>query len=175
MVKISQKQLEIITETAVRTALEHLEKQKQEDEKKKYDRRLRNIKLLLRNYRSLVIHCEKLREDFLKFEDTSIQDLDIETINVETIEAIKKSKSQSLAMIYFVRGKLEAYKHSCNSEEKKYLRVLEMMYLTDKKYTIKEIADIEHIDRTTVNRYLNRAISELPVIFFGVDAIKFER
>lgn len=172
--KLSDKHIKLISETAVRTALEHLEKQKKEDEKKKYDRRLRNIKLLLQNYRSLVLHCEKLREDFLKFEETSIQDLDIETINIETIEAIKKSKSQSMAMIYFVKGKLEAYKKLCNDDELKYFRVLEMKYITPKKYTNQEIAEKENVDIRTIERYLNKAVKELPVIFFGVDAIKFE-
>lgn len=168
--KVSEQELAIIT----RTVIEYLENEKQKQENAKQDTRLRNIKLLLKNYRALVLHCEKIQGDLIKFEDTSIQDLDIDTISLESIESIKQSKRKSLALIYFVKGKTEAYKSSCSTDELKYFRVLEMKYLTPKKYTVQEIAKIENIDRTTVTRYLDKAISQLPVIFFGAEAIKFE-
>ncbi|WP_330948882.1 hypothetical protein [Virgibacillus sp. MG-45] len=171
---LTEKQIKIITETASREAIKAYKEDESKRNKAKHDMRLRNIKLLLKHYRALVLHCEKLEDDLLKFEDTSIQALDIDEINLESIESIKKSKTKSLAMVYFVRGKMEAYKRSCNSDELKYFRVLEMKYITPRKYSIQDIAERESIDKTTVHRYLKRAIEELPVIFFGVEAIKFE-
>lgn len=109
------------------------------------------------------------------FQETSIQDLDIETINIESIEAIKQSKTKSLAMVYFIQSKLEAYKRSCHEDELKYYRVLEKKYITPKRYTNGEIAEAENIEERTVYRYLKKAIEDLPVIFFGVSAIKFEK
>jgi transposase-like protein len=73
----------------------------------------------------------------------------------------------------FIRSKMEAYKNSCTDEELKYFRVLEKKYLTEKKYSIFDIAEEEKVDRATVYRYLGKAITELPVVFFGVDAIQF--
>ncbi|WP_217588759.1 hypothetical protein [Lentibacillus saliphilus] len=171
---LTEKQIKIITETASREAIRAYKDDENKRNKIKHDMRLRNIKLLLKHYRALVLHCEKLEDDLLKFEDTSIQDLDIVEINFESIESIKKSKTKSLAMVYFVRGKMEAYKRSCSIDELGYFRVLEMKYLTSKKYTIQEIADKERIDRATVYRYLEKAVEQLPVIFFGIEAIKFE-
>lgn len=172
---ITEKQLKFIAEIASREAIKaHIEDEKKLEQEKR-DRRLHNIKLLLKNYRALVLHCEKVKDDLEELEDTSIQDLDIETINLESIESIKQSKTKTLAMVYFIQSKIEAYKKSCSTDEMKYFRVLEKRYITEKKYTIQEISITEKIDRATVHRHLNKAIQDLPVIFFGVDAIKFEQ
>ena len=171
---ITEKQLKFITEIASKEAIKAYKDDLKKQEQNKHDGRLRNIKLLLKNYRALVLHCEKLKVDLEEFEDTSIQELDIEEINLESIESIKKSKTKSIAMVYFIQGKIEAYRKSCSVDELRYYRVLEKKYVTEKKYTIQEIANAENIDRATVHRYLNKAMENLPVIFFGVDAIKFE-
>ncbi|WP_440896257.1 hypothetical protein ACS127_17305 [Amphibacillus sp. Q70] len=173
--QLSEKQLKIITETASREAVKAHQAYLEEQEKVKHDRRLRNIKLLLKNYRALVLHCQKREDDLLKFEETSILDLDLDEINLESIESIKQSKKKSIAMVHFIKGKIEAYRHNCSQNELKYFRVLEKKYITPKKYTVQEIAKIENIDRATVHRYLNKAMTDLPVIFFGIDAIKFEK
>jgi len=170
-VKLSEKELQVIAGVVADRYKEHTSV-KEDD---KHDIRLRNIKLLLKNYRSLVLHCDNIEKELIKFEDTSIQDLDLETINLESVESIKKSKKQSFAMMLFIKSKTEAYKRSCSTDELKYFRVMEMRYLTPKKYTIQEIAYKENIDRTTAGRYLEKAIEELPVIFFGAAAIKFEK
>lgn len=171
---LTEKQLKIITDIASQNAIKAFKEDQIKQQNEKHDTRLRNIKLLLMNYRALVLHCEKLEDDFVKFENTSIQDLDLEEISLESIESIKQSKTKSLAMVYFVRGKMEAYKRSCSEDELKYYRVLEMKYIKPKKYTIQEIAERESIDKVTVYRYLNKAIEDLPVIFFGIEAIRFE-
>ncbi|MBT2599102.1 MULTISPECIES: hypothetical protein [unclassified Oceanobacillus] len=171
---LTEKQLKLITDVASQNAIKAFKEDQIKQQNEKHDTRLRNIKLLLKNYRALVLHCERLEDDFVKFENTSIQALDLEEISFESIESIKQSKTKSLAMVYFVRGKMEAYKRSCNEDEFRYFRVLEKKYLTPRKYTIQEIAEREGIDRATVYRYLDKAIEELPVIFFGVTAIKFE-
>lgn len=173
--QLSEKQLKIITETASQEAIKAYREDESKRMQEKHDRRLHNIKLLLNNYRALVLHCEKLKDDLEKFEETSIQDLDIVTINLESIESIKKSKTKSIAMVYFIQGKMEAYKRSCSSDELKYFRVLEKKYINPRKYTTQEIAGVEDIDERTVRRYLSKALEDLPVIFFGVDAIKFEK
>ena len=168
--KLSEKHLEVITNTI----LQYLEREQQKQERAKHDHRLHNIKLLLRHYRGLVLHCEEWKIELDLIDNTSIQDLDISTINLESIESIKKSKEKSLAMVMFIRSKMAAYKKTCTNEELKYFRVLEKKYLTKKKFSILDIADEEGIDRATVYRHLDKAISELPVIFFGVDAIQFK-
>lgn len=168
--KLTDKHIRIITQEAIK-AYRASEKK---SEMEKYDRRLHNIKLLLKNYRGLMMHCDKLMGELEEIEDTSIQDLDISEINLESVESIKKSKEKSLAMVLFIKSKMDAYKRSCSEDELKYFRVLEKKYLTPKKFTTYEIAEIECVEPRTVNRYLERAMEDLPVIFFGIDAIKFK-
>lgn len=174
MVNLNDKQLEVISKATAQVVLEHLEKQNKKLEQTKHDRRLRNIKLLLSNYRSLVLHCDEIVEELSDFESMSIQDLDVSTISLESIESIKKSKEKSLAMVWFIRSKMDAYKNSCTQDDLRYFRVLEKKYLTPMKWSIKQIAETENIDKTTVYRYLDKVIADLPVVFFGVDAIHFE-
>ncbi|MBT2696359.1 hypothetical protein J7E79_02770 [Bacillus sp. ISL-40] len=172
--KLSEEQLEIISKAAAQAVYEYLEKEKQKQKKDKQDHRLHNIKLLLQNYRGLVLHCETLKAELTEIDSTSIQDLDVSTISVESIESIKRSREKSIAMVLFIQGKMNAYRQSCNEEEMKYFRVLEKKYLTTKRFTIKEIAKTENIDRTTVYRYIDKAVEDLPIIFFGVAAIDFK-
>lgn len=129
--KLSEKDLQFITQTASQEAVRAYRQHTEESEGEKQDRRLRNFKLLLKHYRSLVLHCENIEKDLIDFQDTSIQELDISTINLE--KSIKKSKRKSYIMVMFVQGKMEAYKRSCSQDEMKYFRVLEMKYITKKK------------------------------------------
>ncbi|MDM8100950.1 hypothetical protein [Oceanobacillus oncorhynchi] len=172
---LTEKQLKLITEVASQEAVKAFKADLEKQEEVKHDRRLHNIKLLLKNYRSLVLHCEDTREELEELQETSIQDLDVEQINLESIESIKRSKKKSLAMVYFIQGKMEAYKRACDSKEIRYYRVLEKKYITSRKYTIDEIAAVEHIDRATVHRYLHKAVEQLPVIFFGIDAVPLKK
>lgn len=168
--KLSEKHLEVITNTI----LQYLEREERKKEKEKYDARLHNIKLLLKNYRGLVLHCEDLKNELDIIDNMSIQDLDISTINLESIQSIKKSKEKSFAMVVFIRSKMAAYKKSCTEDELKYFRVLEKKYLTEFKWSIRQIAESENIDISTIYRYLDKVIADLPVVFFGVDAIQFK-
>lgn len=68
---------EVVSEQAIKTYKEDMEKR----EITKQDYRLHNIKLLLKNYRALVLHCEELMDELEEFNETSIQELDIETIS----------------------------------------------------------------------------------------------
>lgn len=170
---LTEDQLKLITEVVSEQAIKIYKEDEEKREVTKRDYRLHNIKLLLKNYRALVLHCEELKDELEEFNETSIQELDIETISLESIESIKRSKRKSISMVHFIQGKMEAYKRSCNENELKYYHVLEKRYLSSTKYTIAQIAELENIDERTVHRYLKKAIEDLPVIFFGVSAISF--
>ncbi|MCT1901876.1 hypothetical protein [Oceanobacillus sojae] len=173
MMHLTEDQLKLITKVVSEQAIKIYKEDEEKREVTKRDYRLHNIKLLLKNYRALVLHCEELKDELEEFNEMSIQELDIETISLESIESIKRSKRKSISMVYFIQGKMEAYKRSCNENELKYYHVLEKRYLSSTKYTIAQIAELENIDERTVHRYLKKAIEDLPVIFFGVSAISF--
>lgn len=173
---MNAKQLEIVTKTAVQTALEYLEKEKQKQIKTKRDRRLRNIRLLLKNYRSFVKHAEKIKDELTTFDSKTAMDELYE--DDFALESIKRSKQRTLAMVQFMQRMLNVYRIMCeesnNPEEKRRYQVIYAMYISDKKMTAEEIAKSHFIDRSTVFRDVNKACETLSVLIFGVDAIKFE-
>ncbi|PSJ63496.1 hypothetical protein C7J99_31520, partial [Brevibacillus brevis] len=56
--RLAEEVTKLSAETAVKAAIEFLEKEKQKQQKEKRDWRLRNTKLLLKHYRSFVSHVE---------------------------------------------------------------------------------------------------------------------
>lgn len=172
MAKISQKHLEVITETAVKTALEHLEKHKKEEEKKNYDRRLRNIKLLLRNYRSFIKHVDDVKLDIKELDEQLVLD-DIDEYSIKTI---KQSKEKTLILIRYIQKMMKVYKFMCeqssNPEDLRRYQIIYDMYISEEKKTAEEIAQGHFLHRRTVYKEINKASETLSVLMFGADGIK---
>jgi len=171
---MNAKQLEIVTKTAVQTALEYLEKEKQKQQKLKRDRRLRNIKLLLRNYRSFKLHCKDLKSKLEELNDSDLlEDLDEEL----AVNAIRKSKERTLAMVSFIDKMLAVYKVICDQskkdEDRRSYQTIHLLYISDEKVSAKEIATRHNTDVRTVYRDVDRACKALSVLIFGVDSIRF--
>ncbi|MDQ0254916.1 gamma-glutamylcyclotransferase (GGCT)/AIG2-like uncharacterized protein YtfP [Evansella vedderi] len=168
--KLSEKQLQIITETVAKVLAE--QKQKEEEDKK--DKRYLNTVLLLKNYRGLVVHCENVKGELWEIDNKSIQDLDLEEITLESIESIKKSRKKTVAMVMFIQSKVEAYKSMCTEDELIRYRVLEKKYISPLKMSNRQIAESENIEKTAFYKYLKQATEDIQVLFFGVDAISFK-
>lgn len=175
MAKLSEKQLEIISQTAATVAIEKYKKEQEEKEKKKYDRRLRNVKLLLRNYRSLAKHAAEIKLEIVELDEKlKIDDLDSDEF---AIESIKRSKARTLAMIKFINKTLQVYKTICEqsdnqNDKRKYFAVYHM-YISDDKKSVKEIADCQSVDERTTYRDLRKAYEDLTSLIFGIDGLKF--
>lgn len=171
---LSAKILEEVTRTAVQTAFDYLEKEKQKQQKAKRDRRLRNTKLLLRNYRSFKLHCADVKTELEKLTDSKIlNDLDADEF---AVESIKRSKERTLAMMKFIEQMLEVYRIICERtdrpEEIRRYKTIHMMYIADEKYTAEQIATCHKIDVRTVYRDVNDASKALSALIFGVDGIR---
>lgn len=163
----------LAAEAAVAATLETLEKEKKRQHKAKKDWRLRNTKLLLRNYRSFVGHCDDIHVVLDKLNAELLEDLDSDDF---AIESIKRSKERTLAMITYVRNMMEVYRILCersnNQDEMRQYRTIEMMYISDEIFTPDRIADCHKIEVRTVYRDINRACNALSALMFGVDGIR---
>lgn len=168
--KLSDKQLGIISEVVAKVVAEQTEKEKE----LKRDHRYQNTVLLLKNYRGLIAHCENIKGELVELDNKSIQDLDLEEINLETIESIKKSRTKTIAMVMFIQSKVKAYKALCTENEMVKYRILEKKYINPTRLTNKAIYESENIERTTFYKYLRQATEEVQVLFFGIDAIQFK-
>jgi hypothetical protein len=170
-VKLNEKQLEVIA----RAALEYLDQEKQKQEKQKHDRRLRNVKLLLRNYRSFKLHCEDVKLDIKRL-DKKLELDELDT-NEFAIESIKRSKERTLAMVKFIDKMIAVFKVMCEQSGKEEdLRIYQSvyyLYISEDKKTAKEIATCQNTDPRTVYRDVKTACKTLSTLVFGVDSIRF--
>jgi uncharacterized radical SAM superfamily Fe-S cluster-containing enzyme len=173
---LSPKLIEQVTKISVETALEFLEKEKERQQKEKYDRRLRNIKLLLRNYRSFAKHSEDIKLEIIELDKKlELDELDTDEF---AVESVKRSKQRTLAMVKFINKTLEVYKMICeNSEDPESIRryqVVYDMYIADTKIAAKDIAAGQSVHIRTIYKDIDSACKTLAVLMFGVDGVKFK-
>jgi hypothetical protein len=169
--ELSEKQLEVIS----RTVIDYLEQEKEKQEKEKFDRRLRNIRLLLKNYRSLVKHCEGVRIEIKKLDEKLA--LDLLDTDEFAIEAIKVSKKRTLATVKFVARMVSVYGKMCDEESEEAIRryqTVYALYISEKRKTAKEIATCHKVEERTVYRDVNNSLEPLSVLMFGVDGLKLK-
>ncbi|NEU29952.1 hypothetical protein GN156_04065 [bacterium LRH843] len=172
--KILEEVAKISAKTAVQTALEFLEKERRKQEKQKHDRRLRNIKLLLSNYRSFVKHCEDIK--------IAIKDIDnkIEWAMLDSEEfdlmSIRRSKEKTLAMVRYIDKMMAVYKVMCvedGAESERRYQVIKSLYIDNPKKSMVELSNVHFLSEKTIRRDRDKACEALSVLMFGVDAIRF--
>ena len=172
--------IRMAAEVGSKAAIEAYTKQKENEKRRRTDRRLRDTKRLLRNYREIKIHAgdaiaslgEIENEDY-DFFCNLLEDGD--SINVS---AIIRSKAKSAIMLTHIDAMLQAYETICYTakklEEQRRYRVLEAMYLADESTPVSEIAERENIDTRTVYKDLDAACEKMSALLFGIQWIERE-
>lgn len=168
--------IEHVARVAAQTAIEYIEKQREERQKNKVDRRLRNTKLLLTNYRSFKLHCLDVKNELDLVSDPELlENLDTDEF---IVEAIKKSKARTLAMVRFIDRMLIIYKSICEAstrtDEARRYDTIHKLYISEEKFSAEMVATCHKIDPRTVHRDVNKAINTLSSLIFGVDSIRFD-
>lgn len=169
----------IAAEAGARAALEQAEKIRKEQAKHRGDRRLRNTRLLFKNYDLLKAHCENaiFDKDTLLEDDgacaldilDSIDDLDARVY----IDAIRRSVSRTKIILAHIEQMIEVYRILCDSsqrpEEKRRWRIFYTYNI--EKMKIKDIVEAEHIDRSTYYRDVAVTMKTLSALIFGVEGL----
>ncbi|MED3648523.1 hypothetical protein P4475_17235 [Halalkalibacterium halodurans] len=160
-----------------KAAIKEYEQQKQVEHKRRHDNRLRNIKLLLKNYRKFKKHYEEAKEDIpklteaLEFDELSESDF--------KIQSILANRKRTAAMVVYIDRMLEVYKDDCERatipEERRRYQIIYDLYLTDEKKSAEEVAKCHFLNRRTVFRDVDKACKDLSALMFGVDGVQFEK
>jgi hypothetical protein len=140
---------------------------------------IRNVKLLMINYRSLrsyldnAVYEAKLVEDPLKIiEELMMPDRD----GTIVIESIKRSVARTATIVDHVEKMVKLYRADCyiagTPEAERRWRVIDALYISDEKKTVKELAVLECVEERTIYNDVNIALERLSVFIFGVDGIK---
>lgn len=167
----------MIVAIATKEATRQWETLKEQEEKARRDRRVRNTRLLLKNYRSFKLHVQDIEEELTQDSYVDImQELEQDEF---AVEAIRRSKRRTIAMVRFIEDMLEVYGKNCREsdsdlEMKKYETIMHL-YVNDEKKTIKQVAECQKVEERTVYRNMKSATETLSVLVFGVDGLRLER
>ena len=122
-----------------------------------FDARYQDVKLLMKNYRKLRAYYD--------------------TVSPETLEvnAICSMRRKTGLMMSHVDKMLAAYKALCNNadnpEEHRRWQVLHMRYISDKRQKLSDIAGALNVDKRTLYRDTDKALEDMAVLLFGIEAI----
>ncbi|HAC0644715.1 TPA_asm: hypothetical protein GYZ23_07480 [Listeria monocytogenes] len=168
---LSKKQLEIVTAMATKTATEEYSRLQKEQQKKDHSWRLRNVKLLLKNYRNLKLYCDEVVKDLTILEPF----LNLMGGKALDIKAMTETEVKTEVMMKYVDNVLDVYERACKegtSEDHRRYRIIKDMYLNPTKLTIEKISAKYNIDRSYVYKEVNKACETLGVLMFGMDGIE---
>lgn len=163
-----------IARIAAETALEFYKKEQERQYKLKRDRRLRNTKLLLRNYRKFKIHCAENIQELEELKDpNSFEYLDVDDL---VIEAIIKNKERTAAMVRYLDNMLEIYRILCERSQKpedlRRFRIMYDFYIAEQEKTAEELSECHKIHKRSIYRDINKACEALSSLLFGVDGMR---
>lgn len=184
IVTLTREQLNEIYEKAAAIGAKEAIKTFEQERKKEYgnraDRRLRNTKLLLRNYHMLKEHAEnsvfgrtQMEESALDILESMMSMYDNEVI----IESIKRSATRTAVIVSHIETMFGLYAAYCEKSlnhdiDMRRYAVLWDMYMAEEGLTAKEIADKQNISVRNVYKDANIALEKITALIFGVDGLK---
>lgn len=141
----------------VRVAAEEVLARKDEILDDEYDARYHDVNLLLKNYRKLKAHYSHVS---------------LEALEVSSICSMRRKTG---LMMSHVDKMLTAYGAMCrdavNPEETRRWEALYLRYIDEQRMSIDDIAERLCIDKRTFYRDINRAMEDMAVLLFGIEAI----
>lgn len=150
-----------------------------EDRAEKADRRLRNTKLLLRNFRMLKENADnsvfgrtQMEESAADILDSMMNVYDDEVI----VEAIQRSATRTAIIVAHVETMIGLYQLYCeksgNEIEMRRFEVVNDVYIADEPIPVAQVAKNRNMSKENVYSDLKVAIERLTALIFGVDGLK---
>lgn len=186
LVTLTYEQLKDIYEKSAaigaKEAVKIFEQERRKEQEKRADKRLRNTKLLLRNYHVLKEHAEnsvfgrtQMEESAMDILESMMSIYDNEVI----IESIKRSATRTALIVTHIETMLGLYEVYCEKSANKELeqrryKVIWDMYMAENPLTAKEIAEKQHISKDSVYSDLRVAVERLSALIFGVDGLNVQ-
>lgn len=184
LVVLTYEQIRDIYEKAAvigaKEALKVLEQERKKEYGKRANRRLRNTKLLLRNYHTLKEHAENSVFGRTQMEESAIDILEsMMTIydNEVIIDSIKRSATRTAIIVSHIEVMFELYHSYCKNTSNREINlrryeVVWDMYMAEKALSAKEIAEKQNISTRNVYEDIRAATERLSALIFGVDGLR---
>ena len=176
--------VQLAAEAGAKAAMETLEKERQRDRKDMADRRLRNTKLLLRNYRIFRAHAENAVfeiEDVITPEEI-IADLMMPGRDTTAfVESIKLSAARTATIVKHIELMMDLFQSYCftlgSEEDQRRWRVVNELYIKDlapgeRPISIPALAKEENVVDRTIYKDIDIAAERIAAFMFGIDGVK---
>lgn len=172
-------------EAGSKAAVEAIAAEKTKKRHERFDRRYHNTKLLLKNYKYLNEHFKNavFTSEQLKDDNESFYEI-MEIMSGQSgdeqvyVDSIKESAHKTRIIMAHVNRMLEAYKAICETspkeEERRHYRILKALYLNDITYSAAEIAARECVDKRTVYRDIDAAVTNLTALLYGMGGLEIK-
>lgn len=183
LVALTPMQLKDIYEKAAaigaREALKAFEQERKKEYSSRSDRRLRNTKLLLRNYHMLKEHAQnsvfgrtQMEESALDILESMMTMYDNEVI----IESIKRSATRTAVIVSHIETMFGLYEAYCDRSQNREIdmrryEVIWDMYMAADTLNAKEVAEKQQISVRNVYKDVKIATETLSALIFGVDGL----
>lgn len=173
---IYEKAAAIGAKEAMKTLIQERKKEREENT----DRRLRNVKLLLRNYRMLKEHAENSVFGRTQMEESAIDILKSMMLvydNEVIIESIKRSATRTAIIVSHIEVMFGLYRSYCEHTSSREIdlrryEVIWDMYMAEKGLSAKDIAKKQNISIRNVYEDIKVSTERLSALIFWVDGLK---
>ncbi len=184
LIPVTSEQLQVICEKAAaigaKEALKTFEQERKREYSSRADRRLRNTKLLLRNYHMLKEHAENSVFGRTQMKESALDILEsmMSLYNDEVIiQSIKNSATRTAIIVSHIETMFSLYYSYCSQSKNRELdlrryNVVWDMYMAEDTLSAADIAGKQNISRDSVYSDLRVGIERLTALIFGVDGLK---
>lgn len=182
--KMSQREIvELAAAAGAKAAMETLDKERQNDRREMADRRLRNTKLLLRNYRVFRAHAENAVfeiEPYESMEEIMVDLMMPDRDSTAFVESIRKSAARTATIVKHIETMMQLYQSYCftigSLEDQRRWRVVDELYIRDldgeKPKGVAELAKDEGVVERTIYKDIDIACERIAALMFGIDGVR---
>ena len=163
-----QEIVKLSAETGANAAMETLNRERARERKELADSRLRNTKLLLRNYRVFCAHAENAVYDVEECESAKEIIADLMMPGQDSpliVESIKKSVARTATIVKHMQTMMQLYQAYCHVNGTS----------EDERRTVSELAKEEGVVERTIYKDIDIACERIAALMFGIDGLKSKR
>lgn len=166
----------------IKKGIEQARNEERLKEKITYDTRIKNTRLLLKNYRNFVKACNQATFTEKELETATVEEVLDKLFcqsydEVTVVQSILTSKKRTEIILTHIERIINFYifesEQSKNDEKIRKAHILNDLYVEGKyKPKINAMSEKYHISERQIRRDANSAIEEIAVLMFGIDGIR---
>lgn len=176
---------QLVTDGVAKGVKKGIEQAKNEErlkEKITYDIKIKNTRLLFKNYRNFVKACKQATVSEKELESATVEEI-LDKLyctaydEVTIVQGILASKKRTEIIMTHIKKIINFYifdaDSSKNDEKRRRAHILEDLYIKGKKQpAMSVLANRYHVSERQVHRDKNVAIEEIAIFMFGIDGIR---